>query len=149
MTAILPTNSLLRDKIQSDEYNNVLNDINAKYAEMDKFINNLESDIQSIMDFEKDMISDKERGYDVGTSLDTLGFQKDSLQIGLIAQEVLSIEQANGYGSNNDTSLLVDLTEDETSYGLSYEKIVPILVSAIKELKTANDALTARVTALE
>merc|ERR1712199_42695 len=26
-------------------------------------------------------IADKERGYDVGTSLDTLGFQKDSLQI--------------------------------------------------------------------
>ena len=27
------------------------------------------------------MISDQQRGYDVGTSLDTLGFQKDSLEI--------------------------------------------------------------------
>jgi len=83
MTAIRPSDSELRDKIDSDTYNNILNDINAKYTEMDKFIGNLESDIQSVKDFEKDMLSDKERGYDVGSSLDTLAFQKDSLQIDL------------------------------------------------------------------
>mgnify|MGYP003348170044 CR=1 FL=1 len=48
-----------------------------------------------------------------------------SLEIGLVAQDVLDIEQANGYGSNNDNSLLVNLTEDETRYGLDYTKIVP------------------------
>lgn len=83
MTAIRPSDSVLRDKIDSDKYNNVLNEINAKYTEMDKFIGNLESDIQSVRDFEKDMLADKERGYDVGSSLDTLAFQKDSLQIDL------------------------------------------------------------------
>ena len=83
MTAIRPTDSELRDKIEADEYNSILNEINSKYAEMDKFIGNLESDITSIKDFEKDMVADRERGYDVGTSLDTLGFQKDSLQIDL------------------------------------------------------------------
>ncbi len=57
--------------------------------------------------------------------------------------------QANGYGSNNDTSLIVDLTADETSYGLKYERMVPILVNAIKELSTKNDALEARITTLE
>ena len=81
MTAIRPTDSVLRDKIDSDSYNDTLNEINAKYAEMDKFINNLESDILSIKDFEKQMMADKNRGYDVGTSLDTLEFQKNSLQI--------------------------------------------------------------------
>jgi hypothetical protein len=81
MTAIRPTESQLRDLIDADSYNNTLNEINAKYTEMDKYIGNLASDILSIHDFEKDMIADKERGYDVGTSLDTLGFQKDSLQI--------------------------------------------------------------------
>lgn len=81
MTAIKPTESQLRDQIDADSYNATLNDINAQYTEMDKFIGNLASDIMSIKDFEKDMIADKERGYDVGTSLDTLGFQKDSLQI--------------------------------------------------------------------
>ena len=83
MTAIKPTDSTLRDQIDSDSYNATLNVINSKYAEMDKFIGNLESDVTSIKDFEKDVLSDKEKGYDVGTSLDTLGFQKDSLQIDL------------------------------------------------------------------
>jgi len=81
MTAIRPTESVLRDKIDADSYNAILNIINGKYTEMDKYIGNLAGDILSIKDFEKDMISDRERGYDVGTSLDTLGFQKDSLQI--------------------------------------------------------------------
>merc|ERR1712100_497114 len=52
-------------------------------GEMDKYIGNLESDVMSIKDFEKDVLADQARGYDVGTSLDTLGFQKDSLQIDL------------------------------------------------------------------
>ena len=81
MTAIRPTESDLRDKIDADSYNTTLNEINAKYTEMDKYISNLQSDILSIKDFETEMIADKNRGYDVGTSLDTLGFQKDSLQI--------------------------------------------------------------------
>ena len=83
MTAIRPTDSALRDKIDSDGYNNTLNNTNAKYTEMDKYITNLESDILSIKDFETEMLADKARGYDVGSSLDTLGFQKDSLQIDL------------------------------------------------------------------
>ena len=81
MTAIKPTESELRDKIDADTYNTTLNEINAKYTEMDKYISNLQSDILSIKDFESEMIADRARGYDVGTSLDTLGFQKDSLQI--------------------------------------------------------------------
>lgn len=83
MTAIRPTDSVLIDKIDTDAYNNTLNSTNAKYTEMDKYITNLESDILSIKDFENEMIADKARGYDVGSSLDTLGFQKDSLQIDL------------------------------------------------------------------
>ena len=51
MTAIKPTDSVLRDKIDSDGYNSTLNEINGKYTEMDKFIGNLESDIQSVKDF--------------------------------------------------------------------------------------------------
>ena len=47
---------------------------------MDKYIGNLESDIASVNDFITDVKSDMEQGYDVGTSLDTLGFQKDSLR---------------------------------------------------------------------
>ena len=83
MTAIKPSDSVLRDQIDADGYNSTLNIVNSKYAEMDKYIGNLECDVMSIKDFEKDVLSDQARGYDVGTSLDTLGFQKDSLQIDL------------------------------------------------------------------
>ena len=83
MTAIKPSDSILRDQIDADGYNNTLNVVNSKYTEMDKYIGNLESDVMSIKDFEKDVLADQARGYDVGTSLDTLGFQKDSLQIDL------------------------------------------------------------------
>ena len=50
---------------------------------MDKFIGYLDSDIQAVKDFEKDVIADRDRGYDIGTSLDTLQFQSSSLQIDL------------------------------------------------------------------
>ena len=83
MTAIQPSNSDLRDKIDSDGYNNTLNEINVKYTEMDKYIGNLETDILSIKEFETEVLADQARGYDVGTSLDTLGFQKNSLEIDL------------------------------------------------------------------
>ena len=83
MTAIRPTDSALRSKIKSDDYNDALNQINSKYAEMDKYIENLQSDIKSVKEFETDVQSDKDRGYDVGTSLDTLGFQRESLEIDL------------------------------------------------------------------
>jgi hypothetical protein len=83
MTAIKPTDSALRDQIDSDGYNETLNEINSKYAEMDKYIENLQSDITSVKDFEQDVIADKNRGYDVGTSLDTLSFQRESLDIDL------------------------------------------------------------------
>ena len=57
ITAIKPTNSDLRDKIDADGYNSILNVINSKYAEIDKFIENLQSDITAVIDFEKDVIA--------------------------------------------------------------------------------------------
>ena len=68
--------------------------------------------------------------------------KRQKLHIGFLAQEALEVEKANGYGSSNDNSLIVNLTEDGMSYGMKYERLVPILVNAIKEL-------SAKVTALE
>jgi len=83
MTAIKPTNTELREKINDDKYNLILNQINSKYTEMNKYIGNLQSDILSILEFEKTLKKDKEVGYDIGTALDTLSFQRISLEIDL------------------------------------------------------------------
>ena len=71
------------------------------------------------------------------------------INIGFLAQEVLAVEKANGYGDTNDNMLVCNLTDDETRYGLKYERLVPVLVNAIKELSVKNDALEARLAALE
>ena len=55
---------------------------------------------------------------------------------------MLAVEQANGYGTKREDSLITLNNLDEMSYGIKYERLVPILVNAIKEL-------SAKVTALE
>ena len=70
---------------------------------------------------------------------------ESKIDIGLIAQDVLEIEKENGFGDNNDTSLLVNLTEDETRYGINYTNIVPILVNAVKELSAKVDELESKL----
>ena len=84
------------------------------------------------------------------------GKKKSKVNVGFLAQEVLAVEQANGYGDSNDNMLIFNLTEDEMRYGLKYERLVPVLVNALKELstkidtlETENTALKARVTTLE
>ena len=40
--------------------------------------------------------------------------------------------------------LVVNLNEDDTAYGLKYERLVPVLVNAIKELSAKVKALEAK-----
>ena len=69
--------------------------------------------------------------------------KRSKTHVGFLAQEALAVEKANGYGSSNDDSLVVNLNEDGQSYGMKYERLVPILVNAIKELSTKVQALEA------
>ena len=67
--------------------------------------------------------------------------KKSSVEVGFSAQAILELEQSLGYGSNNDTSLLVDLTGDGTKYSLKRAHMIPMLVNAIKELSAKVEAL--------
>jgi hypothetical protein len=69
--------------------------------------------------------------------------KKDKKHIGFIAQEVLAIEQANGFASDKNNMLTVNMNEDDTAYGMKYERLVPVLVNAIKELSAKVKVLEA------
>ena len=41
--------------------------------------------------------------------------------------------------------LIVNLNEDETAYGMKYERLVPVLVNAIKELSAEVEQLKSQL----
>ena len=138
MTAIKPTNSVLRDKIDSDGYNTTLNVINSKYAEMDKFIENLQSDITAVKDFEKDVLTDKARGYDVGTSLDTLQFQSSSLTIDLnffTHMKIVYIKKLYGDLYKYCDNIIFDTNKSLKRYGSNSKNIRETLNYILKRDK--------------
>jgi hypothetical protein len=75
--------------------------------------------------------------------------KEDWLDVGFKAQAVEALELAAGYKIADKTNLTTSLTSDGKQYGIQYTKFVPILVKALQELSTKNDALEARIAALE
>ena len=71
--------------------------------------------------------------------------KRTQLHIGFLAQEALEIEKSNGYGSSKDDMLVVNLTPDGMSYGMKYERLVPVLVNAIKELSAEVEQLKSQL----
>ena len=63
--------------------------------------------------------------------------KKTKKHIGFLAQEVLAVE---GNPTDKDDMLVVNLNCDDSAYGLKYERLVPVLVNAIKELSARLDA---------
>jgi hypothetical protein len=75
--------------------------------------------------------------------------KRENLHIGFLAQEVESVEQAHGYSNNKYDRLIINLNEDETAYGIKYERLVPVLVNAIKELKAEINDINQRLSSEE
>ena len=72
MTNITPVDNDLHSLIKGDSYRSIVSKISDKYTTMDKYINNLNSDIGEIAGLIQKLDRDVKRGYEVRTSLDTL-----------------------------------------------------------------------------
>ena len=75
--------------------------------------------------------------------------KRDRLHIGFLAQEFMEVEKNHGYADKKDNMLIVNQDEDEAdpSYGIKYERLVPVLVNAVKELSAENTELKLRLDA--
>ena len=70
-------------------------------------------------------------------------------RIGFSAQQVESIIPESVYDTGQDQDNEGNTVSGDTIKAMYYVDLIPVLVNAIKELKTENDALKARVTTLE
>ena len=90
--------------------------------------------------YKRDMRSNYSEDYSVTPD----GSKKSNkLEIGLLAQEVETVEKANGYATSENDRLFISKTTNERHYSLTYERLVPVLINAIKELSTKVTALEA------
>jgi len=71
--------------------------------------------------------------------------KKSRLNLGLLAQEELEVEKEHGYGNDNDDMLISHLSSDGSQYSMKYERLVPVLVNAIKELSAKVEELEAKL----
>jgi len=73
--------------------------------------------------------------------------KRDRIHIGFIAQEAIEVEKKHGYADKKDNMLIVNQDEDEAdpSYGMKYERLVPVLVNAIKELSAEVEQLKSQL----
>ena len=75
--------------------------------------------------------------------------KEDITHVGFIAQDVETLEKEIGFANDNTDRLLTNLTEDGNSYGMKYDRLVTLLVNAVKDLSTELEDAKARIETLE
>ena len=73
--------------------------------------------------------------------------KRNRLHIGFLAQEAIEVEKKHGYADKKENFLIANQDEDEKdpSYGMKYERLVPVLVNAIKELSAEVEQLKSQI----
>ena len=61
--------------------------------------------------------------------------------VGFLAQDVEALEKEIGFANDKDDMLFANLTDDGQRYGMKYERLVTVLVNAVKELSAKVKAL--------
>ena len=75
--------------------------------------------------------------------------KKARLHLGFLAQDALEVEKSFGYASKKDDMLAVNLNEDESAYGMKYERLVVPLTKAVQELSAEVDKLKNEIAVLK
>ena len=78
---------------------------------------------------------DKRSKYSDDQSVTPDGTHKEEqLEGGFLAQDVEVIENQHGYQQSDKTNLITRLSNDGMMYGITYSKLIPMLVKAVQEL---------------
>ena len=112
--------------------------------------------LPSDLNFKRD-IDDLDLGLELVNKLNPKEFRynisddESPKMYGLIAQEIEVALEECGVVKNSAILLQHEPTEEEnqSDYSLDYLKLTPILINSVKELSAKNDALEARILALE
>jgi hypothetical protein len=85
---------------------------------------------------------DKRSWYSDDLSVTPDGSKKATeTNVGFLAQDVETLEKEIGFANDKNDMLFVNLTEDNERYGMKYERLVTVLVNAVKELSAEVKAL--------
>jgi len=71
--------------------------------------------------------------------------KKTKQHVGFLSQEIEVLEKEIGFATSKDNQLFCNTNPDDIAMGLKYERLIPVLVNAIKELSAKCEDLQAQI----